>query len=151
MKFPVEVTLTNKRLDYRDLRSTDDVPEPHTDTYRYSGYMEIKGKKIAIHYMDIFDEIGLFQKSVFVNDDVVVATHLGNAAGSFVFRTGQSCDCVFDDGFFTLPLRISTKSMESDLCKLGGKLKVDYTVEFMGHIAEKNVMCLSVFPIDGAS
>lgn len=151
MKFPVEVTLTNKRLDYRDLRSTDDVPEPRTDTCRYGGYMEVKGKKIEIHYTDFFDERGLFQKSVFVNGDVVVMSHLGDAVGSFVFRTGQSCDCIFDDGLFTVPLRISTGSLESDLCKLGGKLKVDYTVELMGRIAEKNIMCLSVFPINGAS
>lgn len=151
MKFPVQVTLTNKRIDYRDLRDNDDLPEPHTNTKRYSGYMQIKGKSIEIHYIDMFDEMGLFQKSIFVNDDVVVMTHLGDAAGSFVFRTGQSCDCIFDGGFFTVPLRISTGSLESDLCKLGGKLRVDYTVELMGRITEKNIMCLSVFPIEGAS
>lgn len=151
MKFPVEVTITNKRFDYRDLHSADDVPEPRIDTSHCTGYMQIKGKKIELHYIDILDEIGLFPKSVFVNDDVVVMANLWGATGSFVLRTGQSCECIFDDGFFTLPLRISTGSLESDLCKLGGKLKVDYTVELMGRLAEKNTMCLSVYPIGGAS
>jgi len=34
---------------------------------------------------------------------------------------------------------------------LGGKLSIDYTVDIMGSMAEKNTMCLSVCPIESVS
>lgn len=151
MRYPVEITVTNKRTDYRDMRSTDDVPETREDTNKYHGYMEIKRKEIAIHYIEAFNRAFMLSTSVFQYGDVVVINHFGSFNTSLVFRNGGSCDCAYDAGYFTMMLRVNTQRLESNLCKLGGKIEMEYTLEVMGNLAERNVMSLSVYPLESAS
>ncbi len=151
MKLPVEIMVTNKRLDYRDMNITGDIPEPRESTDSYTGYMVVKGKRISIDYSEDYDDGERLDTSVMINDGVALISRRGDINTNLVFRAGQSCDCICDNGYRQMSLRVNTKKMSSDIGPLGGKLKIDYTIEIMGNLAEKNSICVSVCPSDSAS
>ncbi len=151
MKFPVEILVTNKRLDYKDLSYRGDIPEPRESTDSFTGYMEIKGKDIAINYTEDYEDGELLQTSVMLNNGIALISRRGDIHTNLVFSQGKSCECICDNGYRQMSLRVNTQKMSSDIGKLGGKLKIDYTVEIMGNLAEKNSMCVSVCPTDSVS
>lgn len=151
MKLPVEIMVTNKKLNYRDMCVAGDIPEPRESTESYTGYMVVRGKKVHIDYDEVFDDGAIAKTSVMLENGTALISHRGEINTNLVFRQGESCDCVCHNGYRHLNLRVNTKRLKSDLCPLGGKLKIDYTIEIMGNLAEKNSICVSVCPSDSAS
>lgn len=151
MKMPVEIMVTNKKLNYRDMCVAGDVPEAHESCESYSGFMIINGEKLSLNYDEIFDDGVTASTSVMLQNGVVLISHRGDINTNLVFLPGDSCDCVCHNGYRNMNLRVNTKSLNSDIGPLGGKLKIDYTIEIMGNLAEKNSMCVSVCPADSAS
>lgn len=151
MKVPVEIMVTNKKLNYRDMTVAGDMPEPGERTESFTGFMDIRGKKVHINYDEVYDDGEKASTSVMLENGMALISHRGEINTNLVFRQGSSCDCVCYNGYRHLNLRVNTKNIKSDLCPLGGKLKIDYTIEIMGNLAEKNSICLSVCPADSAS
>ena len=144
MKLPVEIMVTNKKLNYRDLYTAGDVPEAHESTESYNGFMSIKGEKLSLDYDEVYEGGLTASTSVVVQDGVVLISHRGEINTNLVFLPGDSCDCVCHNGYRNMNLRVNTKSLNSNIGPLGGKLNIDYTIEIMGNLAEKNSMCVYV-------
>lgn len=151
MKLPVEITVTNRKLNYRDMVAAGDIPEPRESAQKYRGYMVIKGKRLSIDYDELFEDGESASTSVMVEKGMALISRRGDINTNLVFRKGESCDCVCHNGYRNMNLRVNTKSLDSNLGPLGGKLNIDYTIEIMGNVAEKNSICVSVFPSDSAS
>lgn len=151
MKLPVEIQITNKRLSYREIGMPCDVPEPRESTDLYSGYMRVSGRNISIDYQENGGNGEKLDTSVIFKDGIALISRRGETRTNLVFSPGKSCDCMCDNGTGHMSLRVSTKKLSSDIGRLGGKLKIDYTVEIMGSVAEKNSMCVSVCPSGSAS
>lgn len=151
MKLPVEIMVTNKRLDYRDLNTSGDIPEPRESTDSFTGYMVVNGKRVSIDYTEDFDDGEHLDTSVMLKDGVALISKRGDINTNLVFKAGQSCDCICYNGYRQMSLRVNTHKMSSDIGPLGGKLTIDYTVEIMGNLAEKNSICVSVCPTDAVS
>ena len=146
MKTPVDITVTNKRLSYEDLCSPADVPEPYQSASSYKGYMAIKGKRLSLDYDEPDCGGKTARTRVVLEDGVALISRRADTNTNLIFRQGASCDCVFDGGVNPMSLRVKTNSLRSDLGPLGGKLNIDYTIEIMGNLAEKNSICVSVCP-----
>lgn len=151
MKLPVEIKVTNKRLDFKDLSRCEDFPEPVESTDSYTGYMEVTRKKVSIAYSESFDDGEREDTNVLLKDGVALISRRGAVRTNLVFEQGRTLDCICDNGYAPVSLRVNTKSMSSDIGPLGGKLKIDYTIEIMGSLAEKNSICVSVCPEGSAS
>lgn len=151
MKIPVEIMVTRKKMDYRDIHSVSDVPEPKESMDSYNGYMVIKGKNIAIDYSEELEDGVKLDTSVMYEKGVALISRRGDINTNLVFNPGKSCDCVCHNGYRHMNLRVNTKKLSSDIGLLGGKLKIDYTVEILGNLAEKNSICVSVCPADSVS
>lgn len=151
MKMPVEIMVTNKKLNYRDMCVAGDIPEAHENTESYNGFMEIKGEKLSLDYTESFDDGVTANTSVILQNGAALICHRGEISTNLVFLPGDSCDCICNNGYRIMNLRVNTKSLHSDIGPLGGKLNIDYTIEIMGNVAEKNSICVSVCPADSAS
>ncbi len=151
MRLPVEITVTNKKLNYHDMRVVGDIPEPRETSANYYGYMEIDDKGVTVDYDEVFDDGEVESTSVILQDGVALISKQGEYRTNLIFRPGNSCDCFWHNGYRHMNLRVNTQSLNSNLCSLGGKLEIDYTIEIMGDLAEKNSMCVSVCPADSAS
>ncbi len=151
MKMPVEIMVTNKKLNYRDMCVAGDIPEAHESTESYNGFMVINGEKLSLDYDEVFDDGITASTSVMLQNGVALISHRGEINTNLVFLPGDSCDCVCNNGYRTMNLRVNTESLKSNIGPLGGKLKIDYTIEIMGNVAEKNSICVSVCPSDSAS
>lgn len=151
MKLPVEIMVTNKRLDFRDLSGPGDCPEPIESTDSFTGYMVVTGKRVSIDYREDFDDGEMADTSVMLKDGVALISRRGEINTNLVFEAGKSLECICDNGYRPVSLRVNTKRLTSDIGPLGGKLKIDYTIEIMGNLAEKNSICVSVCPADSAS
>lgn len=151
MRLPVEITVTNKKLNYRDMCAADDTPEPRESARNYSGYMVVRGKKIRLNYFEFYDDGAFSNTSVMLENGFALISQRGEVNTNLVFRQGESCDCVCQNDYGNLNLRVNTERLKSDICSLGGKLKIDYTIEIMGNLTEKNSICLSVCPAESVS
>lgn len=151
MKLPVEIQITNKKLSYRDMSVPGDIPEPRESTGSYRGYMQVSGKRVSIDYSEDGGDGEKLDTSVIFKDGVALISRRGELNTNLVFSPGRSCDCMCDNGCRQMSLRVNTKRLSSDIGRLGGKLKIDYTVEIMGNLAEKNSICVSVCPSGSAS
>lgn len=151
MRVPVEIFVTNKRLNYRDLSMVSDAPEAKESTNSFSGFMDVKGDNCLLDYEEVFDDGEVASTTVMVKNGSALISRRGDINTNLVFMQGESCDCVCHNGYRNLNLRVNTKKIKSDLCRLGGKLSIDYTIEIMGNLAEKNSFCVSVCPSDSVS
>jgi|GEM_PF-618869 len=153
---PVDIMVTNKKLSYNDYASPSDAPEPRQSAFCYKGYMAIKGKRLSIDYDEPTGHGIKAQTRVVLEDGVALISRRESPekacpdwAGTntnLIFRQGESCDCVFETPYSPMNLRVKTKSLQSDLGPLGGKLNIDYTIEIMGNLAERNSICVAVCP-----
>ncbi len=151
MKTPVEIMVTNKKFNYRDMYVAGDIPEPHESSESYNGFMEIKKGTVTLDYEEALDGGITASTSVMLQNGVALISHRAEICTNLVFHPEKSCDCVCNNGYRNLNLRVNTTKLKSDIGPLGGKLNIDYTIEIMGNLAEKNSICVSVCPADSAS
>lgn len=151
MKIPVEIMVTNKRLDYRDISTLSDAVDPKETVDNFNGFMEINGQSFVIEYTEEYDGFNDMETSVMYENGVALISRRGEINTNLVFVPDSPCECVYYSGYRQLSLRVTTKKLSTDIGALGGKLKIDYTVDIMGNMAEKNTICVSVCPIESVS
>lgn len=151
MRIPVEIMVTNKRLDYREMHALSDAVDPKETIDSFSGFMETNGKGFVIEYTEDYDGFNELDTSVIYENGMALISRRGEINTNLVFVPKSSCDCVYYSGYRQLSLRVTTKELVTDISALGGKLKIDYTVDVMGNMAEQNTICLSVCPIESVS
>ncbi len=144
MKIPIDIHVRSERF-CNDLARRGIKPdEPETDDFRVSGTMKNTKGGFQIRYTE---EDGAVTTLIDVFADQTVAVNrLGPMNSHMVFADGKSHTCICNTGFFPLQMRVRTNKLENTLSMEGGKLDIDFTVEIVGNLAEKNRLTVSVCP-----
>lgn len=144
MKIPIDIHVRSERI-YTDIAHKGNQMEiPDSDDFKVSGTMSrlkdglrivfTEGQGAVITTIDVFDD-----QTVSINREGEINSHM-------VFSKYEAVTCICNTGFFPLQMRISTKRLENSLSLDGGKLNIDYNVEIVGNLAEKNKLSFSVSP-----
>ena len=84
--------------------------------------------------------------NTFGDNRIVSVNRIGQLNSHMVFEEGKCHTCIYDTGFFPMHLRVCTKGLTNNLSLQGGKIDIDYSVEIVGNLAEKNKLSVSVSP-----
>ena len=144
MKIPIDIRIRSERI-CNDLFRRDGDPETERDYYLVSGFMRKTKNGYRIEYRekdadDVTTTIDTF------DDDSVALSRTGSMHSQMVFADGKSHMCINDLGQMPVQMRVNTTKLANSLSMRGGKLDIDYTIEIVGNLAEKNKLRLSVSP-----
>ena len=151
MKIPVEVMVSNKRFDYREVSSVGEIPTPKESSEYFVGDLKLNSEGFNLIYTEDNDGFDVVETSVIYKNGMVVLRHGGDINSSLVFVKGKSCDCFYPSGGKQYSVCVTTHNISSDIGILGGRIIIDYTVDIMGNRAEKNTLCLSLCPLNRVS
>ena len=144
MKIPIDIRVRSERI-YSDISHRHAGEErPETDDFRVTGTMKTTKGGYRIEFTEDDDRITTL---IDVWDgDTVSVTRLGEMNSHMVFSDGKAYTCICNTGFFPLQMRVRTKSLRNTLSFDGGRLDIDFTVEIVGNLAERNKLSFSVSP-----
>ncbi len=144
MKIPIDINITNRRLAGEMI---DFQPQnPETDVLDAKGYMEKTKNGLRLEFFETRGNEGVTTTICTLAEDTVSLSRVGGFNSHLVFIRNKSHTCICDTGIFPLQMRVFTKKLLNSLTLEGGKLDIDYTVEIVGNIAEKNRLTVSVSP-----
>lgn len=144
MKIPIDIRVRSERI-YSDIsRRHSGEERPETDDFWTSGTMKTTKDGYRIEFTE--DEDRITTLIDVWGGDTVSVTRLGEINSHMVFSDGKAHTCICNTGFFPLQMRIRTKSLNNTLTFEGGRLDIDYTVEIVGNLAERNRLSFSVSP-----
>ncbi|PKM62825.1 MAG: hypothetical protein CVU97_03265 [Firmicutes bacterium HGW-Firmicutes-21] len=148
MKIPINIQIESERI-YSNLgQNAGYVPEPETSSVNITGFMKKTKQGLQVEYKENEDS-GMGDTVTTIStlgDRVVSVNRVGALNSHMVFEQGKCHTCIYDTGFFPMQLRVCTKELVNNLSLQGGKLNIDYSVEIVGNLAEKNKLTVSVYP-----
>ncbi|HAN20300.1 MAG: hypothetical protein A2Y15_03555 [Clostridiales bacterium GWF2_36_10] len=149
MRIPINIQIESERV-YNDLASRPGQElEPETSKVKVNGYMKKTKDGIQVEYTE-HEDSGMGNTvttiSSFSDNNVVSVNRVGQLNSHMVFEQGKCHTCIYDTGFFPMQLRVCTKELTNNLTLDGGKINIDYSIEIVGNLAEKNKLLLSVSP-----
>lgn len=143
MKIPVDIHVHAERLGAEQLRRGEN-EQPETEDYRVSGIMKKTSDGYRIEYQEendvFFTTIDTFY------DNTVSLNRIGPINTHMVFADGKTHTCICNTGYYPLHMRVRTKSLDNSLTMDGGRLKISYSVEIVGNLAERSRLEISVSP-----
>ena len=142
MKIPVDIRLMNERTNAVSLMRGDERTE--IEEVSVSGTMRNTRRGICIEYTELGDSVTTII-NVF-KDETVALNRIGPMRTHLIFSNGKAFDCIIGSGEKQFQMRVRTKALENSLTMEGGKLFVDYSVEIVGSLAEKNKLTLAISP-----
>ena len=144
MKIPIDIRVQSERVCNDLLRRGGPEPEPERDDYLAHGFMRKTKDGFRIEYVES-DENVTTTIDTFA-DDTVALNRTGPMHSHMVFADGKTHICICDTDYMPIQLRVNTKKLKNSLSLQGGKLDIDYTIEIVGNLAEKNKLTFSVSP-----
>ncbi len=142
MKIPVDIRISNERINAASIMRGEERGE--TEEIVVSGTMRNTRRGLCIEYTEqdnsVMTTINVFK------DDTVALNRIGPMRTHLIFTDGMAYDCIIGAGERQFQMRVRTKNLENTLTMDGGKLFVDYSVEIVGSLAEKNKLTLAVSP-----
>lgn len=144
MKIPVDIHIRSERICMDLTHRGSKIEIPETDDYTVSGIMKnIKGG----FRIEFTEEEGAITTLIETYPDQMVSLNrLGVINSHMVFSQGKANYCICNTGMMPLQMCVRTKSLVNTLTAQGGKLDIDFTVEIVGNLAEKNRLTFSVTP-----
>ncbi len=140
MKIPIDIRVRSERT-HPAVSQSGETSE--TDDFTVAGTM----KKTKGGFRIEFNEENSVTTIIDTFEDSTVSVNrLGPINSHMVFADGKAHTCICNTGFFPLQMRVRTKKLENSLTMEGGKLDIDYTVEIVGNLAERNRLIFSVSP-----
>lgn len=144
MKIPIDIRVQSERI-LNDLgRFGTKEPEPQRDDYFVTGFMRKTKGGYRIEFREKEDDTTTTIDTF--DDNTVALNRSGEFHSHMVFADGKTHMCICETGYMPIQMRISTKKLDNTLSMQGGKLDIDYTVEIVGNLAEKNKLRFSVSP-----
>lgn len=142
MKIPVDIRISNERINAASILRGEERGE--TEEFFVSGTMKNTRRGLCIEYTEQGNStttiINVFK------DETVSLNRIGPMRTHLVFNDGKAYDCIIGAGDRQFQLRVRTKNLENTLTMDGGRLFVDYSVEIVGSLAEKNKLTLAISP-----
>jgi len=113
------------------------------------GTMTGRNGKFAISYeeTELTGTKGVVSTFLIFNPKRVVLTREGPIKSRMVFAEGMKDESLYDLGFGSLLLGVSTKEIKVDLNDNGGRLFIDYSVEIEQSHTTRNSYELLISPI----
>ena len=142
MKIPIDIRVKSERIAPNPLKRGEEIPE--TEDFKVSGTLKKTKNGFRIEYNEENDTVTTTIDTF--EDDTVSVNRVGPINTHMVFADGKSHTCICNTGFFPLQMRVRTKRLVNSLSMDGGKIDIDYTVEIVGNLAEKNKISFSVSP-----
>ncbi len=142
MKIPIDIRVKSERIAPNPLKRGEEIPE--TEDFKVSGTLKKTKNGFRIEYNEENDTVTTTIDTF--EDDTVSVNRVGPINTHMVFADGKSHTCICNTGFFPLQMRVRTKRLVNSLSMDGGKIDIDYTVEIVGNLAEKNKITFSVSP-----
>lgn len=142
MKIPIDIRVKSERIAPNPLKRGEEIPE--TEDFKVSGTLKKTKNGFRIEYNEENDTVTTTIDTF--EDDTVSVNRIGPINTHMVFADGKSHTCICNTGFFPLQMRVRTKRLVNSLSMDGGKIDIDYTVEIVGNLAEKNKISFSVSP-----
>lgn len=142
MKIPIDIRVKSERITPNPLKRGEEHPE--TEDFKVSGTLKKTKNGFRIEYNEENDTVTTTIDTF--EDDTVSVNRIGPINTHMVFADGKSHTCICNTGFFPLQMRVRTKRLVNSLSMDGGKIDIDYTVEIVGNLAEKNKISFSVSP-----
>ena len=143
MKIPIDIKIKSERV-CSDLihRGGPDLA-PEKDEFWTNGFL----RKTKGGYRIEFNESGgcVTQIDTF-SDSTVALNRWGDMHAHMVFADGKAHTCICAADQMPIQMRVRTKSLVNTITMQGGKLDIDYTVEIIGNVAERNRLSLSISP-----
>ena len=123
--------------------------EPQTVELMTRGTMTGRNGKFAISYVEteLTGTPGVVSTFLVLNPHRVVLTRDGPIKSRMVFVEGVKDESIYDLGFGSLLLGISTRKIEVDLFDNGGRLFIDYSVEVEQSHTSRNSYEILVEPV----
>lgn len=147
MKIPIDIHIHSERIGTEIIRRGSGEIHPETDDFTVSGTMRNTKNGLQIEYSEedgaVITTIDVFK------DGMISINRTGGMNSHMVFAAGKAFLCIYNTGFFPMQIRVRTKSLENTISFEGGKLDIDYSVEIVGNLAEKNKLSFSVSPDAG--
>ena len=143
MKIPVDIRVRSERIHQTLLPNGENGNKSETDDFIVSGTMKKTKSGFRIEFNEENDTVTTIINTV---GGTVSVNRLGPLNSHMVFADGKAHTCICDTGFFPLHMRVRTKKLENSLSLDGGKLDIDYSVEIVGNLAERNRLTFSVYP-----
>lgn len=142
MKIPIDIHVRSERISADLIRRGEETPE--TEDFRVSGTM--KKTKGGFHIEFNEENNATSTTIVTYDDDMVSLNRIGPINSHLVFADGKVHTCICNTGFFPLHMRVRTKSLKNSLSMDGGRLDIDFSVEIVGNLAERNKLSVSISP-----
>jgi uncharacterized beta-barrel protein YwiB (DUF1934 family) len=142
MKIPIDIKVRSERISSDLIHRGEEHAE--TDDFRVSGTMKKTKGGFRIEYTEENDTVTTTIDTF--ADSTVSLNRVGPVNSHMVFADGKVHTCICNTGFFPIQMRVRTKSLTNSLTLDGGKLDIDYTVEIVGNLAERNRLSFSVSP-----
>lgn len=143
MKIPIDIRVQSERV-YSDLMHRGRETEPERDEFLTQGFMKKTKEGFRIEFREGDDEVTTTIDTF--EDDTVALNRSGSMHSHMVFADGKAHTCICDTDYLPIQMRIRTKNLKNSLTMQGGKLDIDYTIEIVGNLAERNKLTLSVSP-----
>lgn len=144
MKIPIDIHVRSERICNDLSRRGDENNRPEIDDFTVSGSMKTKKGGFRIEYTE--DDGTVTTLIDTYPDEMVSVNRIGPMNSHMVFADGKVHTCICNTGFFPLQMRVRTKRLINTLSLDGGKLDIDFTVEIVGNLAERNRLTVSVCP-----
>lgn len=142
MKIPIDIRVESERITPNPLKRGEEHPE--TENFKVSGTLKKTKNGYRIEYNEENDTVTTTIDTF--EDDTVSVNRIGTINTHMVFADGKAHTCICNTGYFPLQMRVRTKRLVNSLSMDGGKIDIDYTVEIVGNLAEKNKITFSVSP-----
>lgn len=149
MKIPINIQIESERI-YSDLASRPGQElEPETSKVSIDGFMKKTKNGLQVIYTE-HEDSGMKNTvttiSTLSDNSIVSVNRVGELNSHMVFEQSKCHTCIYDTGYFPIQLRICTKELNNNLTLQGGKINIDYSIEIVGNLAEKNKLSVSVSP-----
>lgn len=144
MKIPIDIHVRSERICTDLARRGRENERPEIDDFYVSGIMKKQKDGLRIEYNEDGGEITTLIH--FFPDETVSINRMGPINSHMTFSDGKAFTCICNTGFFPLQMRVRTKKLTNDISLQGGKLDIEFSVEIVGNLAEKNRLTVSVSP-----
>jgi len=145
-KIPINIQIESERI-YSDL-GRGQAPEPETSSFSINGFLKKTKQGLQVEYIEP-EHSGMGDTVTTIStlgERVISVNRVGNLSSHMVFEEGKCHTCIYDTGIFPMQLRVCTKQLQNSLTLQGGKINIDYSVEIVGNLAEKNKLSVSIYP-----
>ena len=144
MKIPIDIHVRSERICNDLSRKGSDKTIPDLDDFKVSGTLLSREDGYRIEYTE--DNGAITTLIDTFSDEAVAVNRVGAINSHMVFADGKSHTCICDTGFFPLQMCVRTKKLINTLTIDGGKIDIEFTIEVVGNLAEKNRLTVSVSP-----